>query len=312
MPLSEDQRSVCRSQIEPWRDEMVRNPISGTPNVVFAIPLISKERAHNWDQVCTNLSETIETLRRQTNPNWQAVICCQSEPDGIAFDDQVVFLPFTEPVDGKDNKQKRQAIARHCSKVMSCDAYFFVLDADDYVHPDLVGYMVKTRSPSGYLIDRGYLFDISIGKLAPLNLADRKDIRAQQGALRLGRIPIRLDHTLRKLTGRGFRKQTPRLWKMKSFDSSCGSCVAWRYRFDPDHPNPPEIPGFDHRLIRPANEDGLMQLHHVPFNAVVYVVGHGENLQKVKGRLHLKSRYIEEFKLPEHETRQILATFGVG
>lgn len=290
---------------------MTQEPISDTPTVIFSIPLISRENARDWSQACANLKQTVDTLRRQTNPNWKAVICCQSQPDGITFDDQVQYLPFQEQVEGNDNHKKRRTITRYCNETHSGDVYLFKLDADDFVHPALVDHMIKTRDPQGYLIDRGYMFDTASHRIAPLNRAPTEAIRAQEGPLGLALIPRRLNDLFRRATGRNLAKFPPRLSKMRSFGSACGSCVAWRYRcggFDHQNVTMPEV---DHRLVLPANEDGLMHLHPVPFNALVYVVGHGENIQEQKGRLPYKIRYIDEFALPQPEAQQVLAEFGV-
>lgn len=312
MPLTAEQRDICKQRIEPWRSAMTQKPISGDPIVVFSIPVISRDKARDWAQVCANLGHTVETLRRQNNPDWKAVICCQSEPDGISFDDQVLFLPFTDRVEGNDNGLKRRAITEFCRETQSGDVYLFKLDADDFVHSKLVDYMVTTRDPSGYLIDRGYMYNAASGAIAPLHRADKDAVRRQEGPLGLAQVPRRLDNVVRKLTGRGFANFPPRLSKMRSFDSSCGSCVAWRYRFDDETRTAPGTPDLDHRLIRPANEEGLMHLNPVPFHAVIYVIGHGENIQEAKGRLHHKTRYIDAFELSQKETRQVLSDFGIG
>lgn len=291
---------------------MTKEPIAGTPKVVFSIPLISRENARNWPQVCANLRATINVLRKQNNPNWSAVICSQSKPDGIAFDDQVQFLPFEEAVIGNDRPPKRRAIAALCQRSNVGDVYIFHLDADDYVHPDLVDYMFKTRDPSGYLVDRGYMYDIASGKLAPLQFADPTDVQKQEGPFGLGVLPYRLDAALRRLTGKGLPNLPPRLSKMTSFDSRCGSCVAWRFRCNGQEPDPCVLPDIRHRHIRLANDEGLMQLNPVPFNAMIYVIGHGENIQEAKGRLHFKTRYIDQFNLPEQERQRVLTTFGAG
>ncbi len=291
---------------------MAQEPISGTPVVIFAIPLIARDKAHDWAQVCANLKRTIGTLQRQTNPNWKAVICSQSKPDGITFDDQVRFLPFSEQIDGNDSTRKRREIANHCQSTETGDVYLFKLDADDFAHPALVEHLIETRATEGYLIDRGYMFDTASHRIAPLNRATKEAIRAQEGPLGLAMIPRRLNDLFRRVTGRNLAKFPPRLSKMRSFGSTCGSCVAWRYRCgDKDQANI-IMPEIDHRLILPANQDGLMRLHPVPFNAMVYVVGHGENIQQTKGRLPYKIRYIDEFALPPHQAQQVLGEFGVS
>ncbi|MEX0329626.1 MAG: glycosyltransferase family A protein [Ruegeria sp.] len=312
MALTAEQRTHCRSQIEPWRTAMTPNPISGTPTVVFSIPLISEEKAGDWEQVCANLAKTVETLRRQTNPHWKAIICSQTKPEGVCFDNQVLFLPFAEKVEGNDKRFKRRLVAGHCLKAETGDIYLFNLDADDFAHPELVDYMVETRDPSGYLVERGYMYDIAARTIAPLHRAQKEAVDQQERLFGLFLVPWRLNYAFRRLTGRNLATVTPRLSKMRSFGSTCGSCVAWRLDCSGGDKDAQIVPQINHRLIRHANEDGLMNLDPVPFSAMMYVVGHGENDQDLIGRLHHKTRYIDEFKLSESETRQVLRTFGVS
>ncbi len=311
MSFAAQQPKINRESIETWRKTMTCDPVAVNPTVVFSIPLIARHRARDWSQVCENLGQTIETLRRQTNPNWMAVVCGQTQPDGIDFDDQVIFLRFTKPAPGIDKGEKRRSITEFCSQILSGDAYLFCLDADDLTHPKLVDYMVETRDPSGYLIDKGFMYNTTTGETAPLHRADKDAIRKQEGPFGFALVPRRLDNVFRKLTGRGFANFPPRLSKLKSFDSTCGSCVAWRCQFGQTKLDVPVLPELSHRLIGLSNRNDLMQLNYVPFHAMMYVIGHGENLQEAKGRLRYKTRYIDEFKMTQRDTQQALAEFGI-
>ncbi|MES0824239.1 glycosyltransferase family A protein [Ruegeria sp. SCP11] len=311
MVLTEEQRKTCRSKIEPWRDVMTRDPVDEAPEVIFSIPLISKEKANNWSKVCSNLTKTVESLRRQTSPNWKAVICCQSKPDGIEFDDKVTFLPFTRMLERTDKAPKRKAIFEFCRDSFSGDKYLFYLDADDLAHPTLVEYILDTRDPSGYLVDRGFLYDTVAGKLAPLYRPTPDVLQKQKKKIRWTRQLIRLRNIGRRLTGREAIEYPARLARMRSFDSKCGSCVAWRYRCGGNRENSPDVPEFSHSFVRPASEEGLVNLHKISFEAMIYVVGHGENLEELVGGVQRKLEYADEFGLPEREAKKVLHTFGL-
>lgn len=151
-----------------WRWMTPINAPSDHPVVVFAIPLVSKRRAPDWDVVCRNLQATVNALRSQSASSWHAVICGQDRPDGIAFDDQVSFLKSSVSDKFYDKGDKRRQIIAHMAQTLTTDGYYFQLDADDLVHPDLVSHICGDHNAAGYYLEQGYLYDVGRDLFAPL------------------------------------------------------------------------------------------------------------------------------------------------
>ena len=151
-----------------WRRLTPMHPPSETPIVVFAIPLVSKRRAPDWDVVCRNLEATLQALRSQSTSSWKVLICGQNIPESLVLDDQVHFLKSTVSDKFYDKGDKRRQIIAHMAKSLKTDGYYFQLDADDLLHPDLVAHICGDHNGAGYYLESGYLYDVGRDLFAPL------------------------------------------------------------------------------------------------------------------------------------------------
>ncbi|MGR3467003.1 MAG: glycosyltransferase family 2 protein, partial [Shimia sp.] len=48
--------------------------------VLFCIPLIARTKVGDWARIEANLSRTLASLLRQSDPNWRAVVACHDVP----------------------------------------------------------------------------------------------------------------------------------------------------------------------------------------------------------------------------------------
>ncbi|MEL7212184.1 MAG: glycosyltransferase family 2 protein [Pseudomonadota bacterium] len=151
-----------------WRRMTPMRPPSDTPIVVFAIPLVSKRRAPDWDVVCQNLNATLGALKSQSTSSWKALICGQDMPDGLVANNQIEFLKSTVSDKFYDKGDKRRQIIAHMARTLKTDGYYFQLDADDLLHPDLVAHICTDHNGAGYYLEHGYLYDVGRDLLAPL------------------------------------------------------------------------------------------------------------------------------------------------
>ena len=232
---------------DEWRRRNPLRPPSEDVLVRFIIPLISKKKARNWQTVCENLNRTIGSLRGQTSGRWKAIVTCQDRPDGIAFDDQVRFLPYPIPanVRSTDQPAKQRHLIRAASQLDRSDGYIYFLDADDILHPDLVEYIVSDNNGHGYTITRGYMIDFAARKAVPLGHGPNEQylFREANGSSAALRFDMR---TNRALCGPAFKR------------------------------------GPHSQTHRRAAEYGL-DLAQVPFACALYVFNHGDNMQLHRG-----------------------------
>lgn len=259
----------------------VRAP-SDQPHVFFNIALISQARATDWTRIRRNLAVTLASLRAQTNPNWTAYICCQDQPEGIDFDDQVQFIPFetADEVTHKtkfDNHAKRHKVLSLITQSYQGDGYLFALDGDDILHPKLVEHVITANNGRGYIIDRGYMWDVQSHNLAPLQ-------------------PGWLDQAGGK----------------RAFYKECGSSSMLRIDFR-DNLNGLEIfENMGPHKYRPMNMEALgFPLSPIPFPAALYAVNHGENMRQIRGKLGPKLTYMKRHRLSEAKMHAARAEFDL-
>lgn len=262
-----------------WRAANPLRPLAEDATVVFAMPLIGKAKAQDWDIIERNLAATIRSLRAQSSTRWEAIICGQDVPDGILFDEQVRFLHHPVPVKADkltDRPAKLRQLVEHLAEDWKRDGYFFMLDADDLLHPDLVEHVVSGADPSGYVLPEGYMLDAPTGDLAYL-----------------GENRIRYPHSGR-------------------FYSHCGSCAAIRmdFRDGPAFMEPLNARGTHKSQFDNLAAYGIRPLK-VPFGGVIYLVNHGENLRERRGKMDSKLRYLDRNRLGPARASSVREQFAL-
>lgn len=237
-----------------------------SPSVVFLTPLVGRHHVGDWSAVEARLADTVESWRRQTSSRWQAIICGQDRPGNIDFDEQIRFLPFTKPFEGNDKWAKLNALCRFLPELGATSGYAMPFDADDMLAPGAVAEMVKRKEPGGYLATRGLVMDVQsreVGLCAPQTL---------------------------------FAPGRKAFWKM------CGSCAAFRFDFTGDTRDGEflsALTSHEHRMFPYLSALAGRRLAPLRQEAVLYVVNHGENFGKRRGRVGFKTRYVRRFPVAD-------------
>ncbi len=243
--------------------------------VVFAIPLIGRAKAADWDGVRARLAATLGSLRRQTDSRWMAIVCCQDEPAGISFDERMRFLRFDRSVPGYDNHAKTGAIRKWLARQGGA-GYYFPLDADDLIHPGLVAHVLQDDNRGGYLIDKGYLLDHARLDLAVLQPADAAYPEATEFYRNCG--------------------SSSALWFDFASGADCETLLAAR--------------GNHRKVARNMVAYGV-RVERVPFHAAIYVMNHGDNLRQKRGLMAGKMKHFDLNPVQDPARRaEIAETFG--
>lgn len=274
-------RSLLRARAAGalWRLLNRPAPLAEGAVVTFAMPLIGRASARDWQLVSDRLAVTLTSLLRQTDPRWEAIICGQDRPDGLPDDPRIRFLAYPVAADPRmvtDKYRKIPVILRAISRGPRRDGYLFFLDADDMLHPDLVAHMLSTAEPGGYLVESGYMLDAATGEMGRLGLPDARDPNPSP------------------------------------FHRHCGSCSA--IRIDRTRWTAWSLPVVRRGQHQWQAENLLcfgLRLAPVPFPAAIYVVNHGENTRQRRGKLGGKMDYLAKHRLDPDETAGVRRTFGL-
>jgi hypothetical protein len=221
---------------------------------IFAIPLIARSLALDWDEACRSLVRTLRSVLNQSDPNFYVGVCCQDAPDlppDIKHRVNLIDARFPPPNARNqemlvDKRRKKLELARVLAEMGG--GFYFALDADDLVSRDVVAYARQEADPNGYLIQSGYVMDAKSGALAPV----------------------------------------PGEWIPTTFDQLCGSCAILNLsRADlPGGRRFAHNDGLFCNLDRHADFSAdaaaiARPLNPVPFPAAVYVLNNGNNASYV-------------------------------
>jgi len=214
--------------------------IKSSPPFIFGIPFRSKAASKDWTKNNALLASTLRSVFNQTEQDFDVVIACHETPDIPEIHDQRVTILNT---DTPTNLSEQMRDKGHKRKLLSVEwrrrggGYFMLLDADDLVSRRLVQHVRENPSESGYLIKRGYRYNVAAASCKPV--ANLNQICGSCTIFRMDPedLPESMDDNTPRLIGRYKNHQT--------FEDDARSM------------------GREFRIV--------------PFPGAVYVIGHGEN-----------------------------------
>jgi hypothetical protein len=246
--------------------------------VTFGITLASARSVASWQLTCALLSQTLQSVLRQTDPRLRVVICGHEMPAILELnDDRVEFLslqhaPPERPDQFRADKfRKRFNLGRRLHE--RGGGYYMQLDADDLVHRGLVAEVLGRRHPNGHLVTCGFVRDWSNGLVASV----------------------------------------PGVWSL-GLDRVCGSTSILFYEQDDLPSSPVNDPTIlfnmctQHNVIQISFEEQGRPLEMLETGAVIYTVNHTQNisflLQKSGRR---KTHIVDQIKRLAISSRHELA-----
>ena len=249
-----------------------------TPKIVIAIALIGPDDADDWETIEANLERTLSSLKAQTYTNFDIVLSCQRRPKVFEIRDGWHFVLAPPKPAGvvSDQKTKLRLISAFVSKTFPSFVYFVPLDADDVLHPELFRYAADGKHGNGYLIESGYSADLSSDAFAPLSAEAEK--------------------------------------RLQPFYKHCGSCALLGVDFSRGWLARAYMSALmaGHQHYAPLAARFGYPLAPVPFPAALYVINHGENMRKKRGKASSKDNYLRHFRIEDpEEIARIKLEFGL-
>ena len=221
----------------------------------------------DWDAVSARLRTTLEQFIAQDSADWRAAICCQARPD-LPDDPRITFIRFTDPTPGNDKWRKLRVLGDALPDLVAEPGYVMSFDADDLLRQGTVREMLTRQEPGGYLVQSGYVMDVSTGDVG---LADQRSLSA----------PMRKP-----------------FWKL------CGSCAAVYH--DPSVPESTvflaEMTQHEHRMFPYLATLAGQPLTPLSRPSVLYMLNHGENFGARRGRVGYKTRFVQRYRIDDRAT----------
>lgn len=132
--------------------------------IYFGIPLRSMEASENWAKVTEVFNRTLQSVYRQTCPEFQIFVACHEIPElKKTYDDRVQFLVSEAPVPRNrremmlDKGWKISMIARKIRA--GGGGYTMLVDSDDLISDRIAGFAKEHPELNGFTARTGYLYN---------------------------------------------------------------------------------------------------------------------------------------------------------
>ena len=131
--------------------------------IYFGIPLRSKKASKNWAMVTKIFNRTLESIYRQTDPDFHVIIACHDIPELYRnYDERVEFLVSDQPL--PENKREMRLdkgwkISMIAVRIRQMGGgYTMIVDSDDIVSNRIAEYLNAHPGENGFLSKFGYLY----------------------------------------------------------------------------------------------------------------------------------------------------------
>lgn len=133
--------------------------------IFFCVPLRGKAVSQSWTRVCDLLERTVTSALAERDASVIVLIACHEIPETIHNNDPRVFFLQTKskeptsPLEQMlDKREKKIMLGREVAR--RGGGYMVMLDSDDLVSTKLCGFIRAADNKRGYLINKGYSYDL--------------------------------------------------------------------------------------------------------------------------------------------------------
>ena len=233
---------------------------------VFAIPLLPRSRAANWQRVLDNLQATLQSILNQRDQNFHCLLAAEdpiplpeiSSPKvtlaNITAAQRKTFNRDDYHQANQDAGLKRAVLRWHATKMGA--TFFMCVDADDLVSNRIVEYTRDRKPQFGAALINGYVMDGQTGKC----LAIPSEF-----------VPV------------------------KSFDTYCGTSIISNLRCDPmvNSLALAKIWNYGHHLVRAAAFENNTPLLDLIEPLGIYILNNGENLSLLESNNQERRQFFQ-------------------
>ena len=132
----------------------------------FGIPLRSQASAKDWSSTVHLFRNTVRSILRQTDPDFQVYVCCHEIPTISELTDPRVEVVEAHWIADQnfpmaDKRNKHLAIAQAWGALGG--GYLMFVNSDDLVSRNLVAQVRTQRQARGFFVQHGYELDTATG-----------------------------------------------------------------------------------------------------------------------------------------------------
>lgn len=138
--------------------------------ITFVVPVRHQDDVEDWPGIKATLSQTMASIAGQSHPAWRAVLVANEGADLPALPDgfEVVWVNFPSnrlDPNARDREALYQAVRldkgrRVLAGMLSRrdTQFYMIVDYDDFVSKELVGFVAKNPGANGWKLGDGYVW----------------------------------------------------------------------------------------------------------------------------------------------------------
>lgn len=133
-----------------------------SPVVTFIVPLKSPQVSRNWSLVSALCCRTLNSILRQTCPDLKIILVCNEPPEQCPTDSRLEIVIDTFPVPQNRSEIFRDQKVKVKRGMLACQGfeqgYVMRMDADDFIHRELVSFVKKHTGVNGWYFNKGFVY----------------------------------------------------------------------------------------------------------------------------------------------------------
>ncbi|HEY9802616.1 MAG TPA: glycosyltransferase family A protein [Leptolyngbyaceae cyanobacterium] len=212
--------------------------------IVFVIPLKSQKVSQDWEKVCQLFERCLQSICRQTDPNFRVIVVCHEKPNIQFTHPHVHYVEADFPIPNQTLLEKSQDKGKKIIKGLIFARFFspnhvMIVDADDCISKRISEFTNQHPDVNGWYLNKGYVYQESSAFI---------------------------------------------YYRKSHFYSWCGTCNIIKYDACDLPSKDDEYPEYlikyydEHKHIVEAMKNKGLPMEEFPFAGVVYVIGNGENI----------------------------------
>jgi hypothetical protein len=130
--------------------------------LTFIVPLKSKETSVDWGLVSKICCRTLGSILQSSCSEFRIFLICNQEPENCPNDSRLKIIADDFPIPTSRSEVFLDQKLKIKRGMIACkgfgQGYVMRMDADDFIHRDLVSFVKKNFGANGWYFPKGYVY----------------------------------------------------------------------------------------------------------------------------------------------------------
>ncbi|MDZ8236398.1 MAG: glycosyltransferase family A protein [Nostoc sp. ChiQUE01a] len=133
-----------------------------SPILTFIVPLKSPKVSKDWSLVSRLCSRTLNSIIRQTCPDFKIILVCNEPPENYSQDSRIEIVTDSFPIPKNTGEVYLDIKLKVKRGMLACkgfgEGYVMRMDADDFIHQELVSFVKNNYGSNGWYFPKGFVY----------------------------------------------------------------------------------------------------------------------------------------------------------